>query len=200
MANVTVQPAAQDPWLITNLKVPAWFPSDTRSIVGAVLLAVGFSANMQITERIDTATVGGLIPWSGMIFGGIWFNTASIFYGLLGALIVATFNPIIAVLTATSPMAPAFFVINWAYNISFCLMVRAALSRSGSLRFSQYLAFTFLGNVFISIVTVPIWAFLVKLATAQVVGLALWMYAMSIPESLVGWWFLRSVVRSRILG
>ncbi|MFN8569348.1 MAG: hypothetical protein U0Z44_17920 [Kouleothrix sp.] len=100
---------------------PLW-PTDTKSIVGSVLLAVCFSINMQITERLDTLTgaliapfTGALIAnWLGFMFINLWFPVAVIYFGMTGALIVANFNPILAVLTATHALAWSFFFLNMA--------------------------------------------------------------------------------------
>src|SRR5919202_531196 len=82
---------------IPPIPFPSLWRTDTRSIVGSVLLAVAFSANMQVTERLDTATVGGIIPWTAIPFGIMWFTTACFFFGMTGGLIVASFNQIIAI-------------------------------------------------------------------------------------------------------
>src|SRR5918999_3266809 len=71
---------------------------DTQTLVGALLLAVAFSVNMQITERIDQIWTAGLGVPLGHTFAQLWWPTAVIFFGLTGALIVANFNPLIAVL------------------------------------------------------------------------------------------------------
>jgi len=81
---------------------------DTRTLVGSLLLAVAFSANMQITERLDQIWTGGLGVPLGHTFAQLWWPTAAIYFGLTGALIVANFNPIIAVLSATHPLAWSF--------------------------------------------------------------------------------------------
>src|SRR5258708_14725992 len=87
---------------------------DTRTLVGALLFAVAFSANMQITERIDQIWTGGLAVPLGHTFAQLWWPTAVIFFGLTGALVVANFNPIIAVLSATHPLAGSFFFLHMA--------------------------------------------------------------------------------------
>ena len=61
---------------------------------------------MQITERIDTAMTGGILNILGFIFQNVWFWPASMYFGLTGGLIAANFNPFIAILTATGPLAP----------------------------------------------------------------------------------------------
>jgi hypothetical protein len=89
-----------------------FFRGDTRTLVGSLLLAVAFSANMQITERIDQIWTGGLGVPLGHTFAEVWWPTAAIYFGGTGALIVANFNPIIAVLSATHPLAWSFFFLN----------------------------------------------------------------------------------------
>src|SRR3989442_4132572 len=83
---------------IPPIPFPSLWRTDTRSIVGSVLLAVAFSANMQITERLDTATVGGIMPWTALPFGIMSFTTAYVFFGITGSLITARFKPISPVL------------------------------------------------------------------------------------------------------
>jgi hypothetical protein len=196
----TPQQATQDQWRIDGLPAPRLFPTDTRSIVGSVLLAVGFSANMQIAERLDTATVGGIIPWIGLLFAGMWFTTACFYFGLTGGLIVSTFNPIIAVLTATGPLAPVHFTINWAYNIPFAMMAYTHLKGSRSIRFPKYLAMCVIGSLFAATSLIPIWLFLFEFDTLKTAGLWLWAAAVSVPHAFLGWYFLRAVTRSGILG
>src|SRR5207244_3531291 len=113
-----------------DLPEPKLWRRDTRAIVGSVLLAVAFAVNMQIAERIDTATVGGIIPWSGTMFARIWFTAAGVFYGLTGALIVASFNPVIAILTSTGPLAPFHIMTNWTFSIPFTLLVQQLIRRN----------------------------------------------------------------------
>src|SRR5215472_16991897 len=92
-----------------------FFRGDTRTLVGSLLLAVAFSANMQITERIDQIWTGGLGVPLGHTFAEVWWPTAAIYFGGTGALIVANFNPIIAVLSATHPLAWSFFFLNMTF-------------------------------------------------------------------------------------
>lgn len=195
----TVAHTRETPWVLRNLPEPELFPTDTRSIVGSVLLAVAFSANMQITERLDTATVGGIIPWLGVLFAGMWFTTAGIYFGLTGALIVATFNPIIAVLTATGPLAPVHFTINWSYNIPFALMAYQHLKNNRELAFSRYFVMALISLIFIATSLIPVWMFLFKFDVVKTVGLWIWAVGMVVPHALLGWTFLRAVARSGIL-
>src|SRR5215813_11643696 len=65
-----------------------FFRGDTRTLVGSLLLAVAFSANMQITERIDQIWTGGLGVPLGHTFAEVWWPTAAIYFGGTGGLIV----------------------------------------------------------------------------------------------------------------
>lgn len=106
-------------------QLPEWefklWPSSTTVIMAALFLALGFTVNMQITERIDTAMWGGVSPLWGFFFFGMWNAAGAMFYGIPGALIVANINPIVANLTATNPMAPTFFVTNTLYAVPMAL-------------------------------------------------------------------------------
>ena len=90
---------------------------DTRTIVGALLLGVAFSATMQITERLDQLWTGGLAVPLGFTFGQLWWPVTVIFFGLTGALVASNFNPILAVLSATHPLAWSFFFLNMSETI-----------------------------------------------------------------------------------
>lgn len=184
---------------IKNLPKPQLWPTHTQAIVGSILLAVGFSANMQITERIDTATVGGIIPWAGMLFIGIWFDTACIWYGLTGALIVSSFNPIIAILTATGPLAPVHFTINWSYCIPFALMMNRVLRDKQELGWWPYLGMVTIAESLVATGLIPVWLYLFKFSAKMTTGLWIWAVLMAIPHAIIGFYFIRYVARSGIL-
>jgi len=107
--------------------LPDWnfelWPSSTTVIMAALFLALGFTVNMQITERIDTAMWGGISPLWGIFFFALWNFSGAAFFGLPGALIVANINPIVANLTATNPLAPTFFATNTLYSVPMALWV-----------------------------------------------------------------------------
>src|SRR5436189_5778088 len=94
---------------------------------------------MPITERRDTATVGGIIPCTALPFGIMWLTTACFFFGMTGAMITASFNPIIAVLTATGPLAPVHFTINWSFNIPMAIMASYVLDMKQPISVASYL-------------------------------------------------------------
>lgn len=184
---------------IPPIPFPSLWRTDTRSIVGSVLLAVAFSANMQITERLDTATVGGIIPWTALPFGIMWFTTACFFFGMTGGLIVASFNPIIAVLTATGPLAPVHFTINWSFNIPMAIMAAYVLRRGLPITFTTYVTMVLIAELFLATGLIPVWLFLFKFNALQTTGLWLWAVLEAIPASILGFAFVRTVAKSGVL-
>jgi hypothetical protein len=184
---------------IPPIPFPGLWRTDTRSIVGSVLLAVAFSANMQITERLDTATVGGIIPWTALPFGIMWFTTACFFFGMTGALITASFNPIIAVLTATGPLAPVHFTINWSFNIPMAIMASYVLRRGQPIGFGTYVTMVLIAQLFLATGLLPVWLFLFKFNAVQTMGLWLWAVVEAVPASILGFAFVRTVAKSGVL-
>ena len=173
---------------------------DTRAVVGGVLLAVCFSANMQITERLDTAISGGVIYWFGVAFVNVWFSAACIFYGLTGGLLAAAFNPIIAVLTATSPMAPRFFINNTLWVIPFALMCQHYFRKNGHIDFKTFAWMCVVATAVDGLSFAGSWILLFKFSPTITLGLWLLLIASAIPGSLMGWAFCRTVGRSGIFG
>jgi len=89
----------------------------TSAIVAGVLLALVMVAGEQIAERVDTVVFAGIFPIFGIIVHLICNLTAVFTYGLVAALIVANVNPIVAVATATGPLAPLWFFTNTATSV-----------------------------------------------------------------------------------
>ena len=84
----------------------------TKAIVAAVLLAVGMIVGEQLGERLDTLVTGGVFPIFGLAIHYIFQTTALLAYGFGAAMIVGNINPIVAVATATGPLAPLWFFTN----------------------------------------------------------------------------------------
>lgn len=106
-------------------EMPNWefklWPTSTQVIMASLFLALGFIVSMQVAERLDTVMFGGIAPIWGTILFTPWLIAGGIFFGLSGALIVANINPVVANLTATSPLAPLFFVANTLYGATIAL-------------------------------------------------------------------------------
>jgi hypothetical protein len=177
-----------------------FFRGDTRTLVGSLLLAVAFSANMQITERIDQIWTGGLAVPLGHTFAELWWPTAAIFFGGTGALIVANFNPLIAVLSATHPLAWSFFFLNMT-----CLFVEAFLFRAwfqrhsdiGIIRFCAYVCVADLATNIVQLIGLNI--IVLKLSTNLNIILFLWQWLMAtFIGGPMGYAFYRAVRRSGV--
>jgi len=186
-----------------------WFdykmwPSGTRAIVASVLLAVCFSATMQITERIDTAITGGLLDVLGGLFRNVWYWPASMYFGLTGGLIAANFNPIVAVLTATGPLAPAWFAVNTAHVIPQAFLCQNAFesrrAEKEGLALKDFLwKMVVVAHPFSLLPLIPVWLFVFKLPVIATVGLFFLGWATSIPGGIIGFYLCRSIGRSGLV-
>jgi hypothetical protein len=180
------------------------WPTDTRTIVGSVLLAVCFSATMQITERIDTALTGGILNVLGFIFQNVWFWPASMYFGLTGGLIAANFNPFIAILTATGPLAPAWFAVNTAHVIPQAFLSQNAFERRKATKEGISLKYfmIFMVPVAQAFTVIPLfipWLFVFKLPLVSVIGLYIAGLLLCIPGGFIGFYLCRSIGRSGIV-
>ena len=173
---------------------------DTRTLVGALLLAVAFSANMQITERIDQIWTGGLGVPLGHTFAQLWWPTAVIYFGLAGALIVSNFNPIIAVLSATHPLAWSFFFLNMSEMIPLAFLFRAQFRRNPDISLATFVLFVAVCDVFVNIVqALGLYVVVLKLGFGQIVVLFFWQWLMAtIIGAPMGYAFYRAVRRAGV--
>jgi len=175
---------------------------DTKSLVGALLLAVAFSVNMQITERIDQVWTAGVAVPLGHTFAQLWWPTAVVFFGLTGALIVSNFNPIIAVLSATHPLAWSFFFLNMAEMVPLAWLFRAHFRRQNDISLPTFMLYVAVGDGLANLVqAVGLYGVVLKFELKQIVVLFLWQWGMAvIIGSLMGWAFYQAVRRSGIFG
>lgn len=175
---------------------------DTRTLVGALLLAVAFSANMQITERIDQIWTGGLAVPLGHTFAEIWWPSAAIYFGLTGALIVANFNPIIAVLSATHPLAWSFFFLNMSALIPQAFLFRAHFRRYADISLPVFMLYVAIGDTGANLVqSIGLYAVVLKLPLTQNLIFFVWQGLMAIfIGGPMGYYFYRAVRRSGVFG
>jgi hypothetical protein len=174
--------------------------SDTKTLVGALLLAVAFSVNMQITERIDQIWTAGLGVPLGHTFAQLWWPTAAIFFGLTGALVVANFNPLIAVLSATHPLAWSFFFLNSAETVPLAFLFRAHFKRHSDISLPRFMLYIAICDGLANIVQViGLYLVVLELETSQIVGLFFWQWGMaSTIGGLMGYSFYRAVRRAGV--
>jgi hypothetical protein len=184
--------------------IPDWgehklWPTDTRSLVSSVLLAIAFTANMQITERIDAATTGGALMWLGIMFATTWMLTGSTFFGMTGALIVANVNPFIAVLTATAPLAPCFFVANMLISVPAALLIHQVKKAGQPLPFKTFMAVGVPCGMLSVIPLFVIWVLLLNLPAQLMTIFTIWGAFMAIPGAFLGYLMCRYIARSGVL-
>lgn len=132
--------------------LPNWkfepFPRDTKTIITSVFLGLIAVVVLQIAERLDLALTGGTIAIvSAVVVSLIWVSAAC-FYGFTGAMITAWINPIISNLTASSPMAPFFFLTNGSHGLSMALMVWLMKPKHRGLKFWEVLVIGQVGGIF----------------------------------------------------
>lgn len=174
--------------------------TETKWLVGALLLAVAFSVNMQITERIDQIWTGGLAVPLGHTFAQLWWPTAVIFFGLLGALVVANFNPLIAVMSATHPLAWSFFFLNMAEMIPLAFLFRAHFKRHSDISFPRFWLYIAIGDGLANLVqAVGLSRVVLQLEFDQIVGYFFWQWGMAITiGAAMGYSFYRAVRRAGV--
>jgi hypothetical protein len=183
--------------------LPNWeavlVPKDTRSIISAVFIALGFTVTMQIAERIDSA-YGGLAPLVAIVIGTFWFAAGSMFYGIVGALIVSWVNPVVANLTATGPLAPLWFTVNPMYNVPLALFVHYFKPPDRGLRFWEFQIMNLICGLF-AMVT-PFLAYLLVLKLTLPVAL-FWVGAAMVAFFVAGFVtfpILRKMLESGLVG
>lgn len=177
------------------------FRGDVQTIVGSVMMAVGFSATMQITERIDAALTGGIATPFGVAGAFIWWSLAVIFFGMTGALIAANFNPIIAVLTATHPLAWSFFFINTAICVPMVFLYRWRIQQGRPLGIGYFVFTTTLSWVIGSAIWwAGLYPIVMKLSPGAILFWMVIMTAAAPISGIISWYVYRAVYRARALG
>ena len=171
---------------------------DTRTIVGALLLSVAFAATMQVTERIDQIWTGGLAVPLGHTFAQVWWPVTVIYFGLTGALLTANFNPILAVLSATHPLAWSFFFLNMAETVPLFLMFRWFLRTRGPLSFWPFVIIVAVGDLLVQVVQAISLSYLVlQLEMGQIITLFLWQWGMAVVIGApIGFYVYRAFSRA----
>jgi hypothetical protein len=190
---------AEIPWF--DYKI---WPTDTKTIIGSVLLAVCFAATMQITERIDTVTTGGIVPVLGLIFQNVWFWPATIYFGLPGGLITATFSPIIAILTGTGPLAPAWFAVNTAHVIPMAVLSQTAFDHRRATKegiSSKYFMTRMVpvAQIFTLLPLLALWIFVLKLPVPLSLALFGFGWLLCFPGGIIAFYMCRSIRHSGVL-
>lgn len=186
-----------------------WFdykmwPYDTRSIVGSVMLAVCFAVTMQITERMDTVLTGGIFNGLGLVFQNVWFWPATMYFGVVGGLIAANFSPIIAMLTATGPLAPAWFAVNTAHVVPMAFLNEHALrersaTKSGISRWYFMTRMVPVAQVFTLMPLAVLWLFILRLPLVLVLIMLAVGWLLCFPGGFAAFYLCRSIGKSGVV-
>ncbi|GAB4248765.1 MAG: hypothetical protein Kow00129_09550 [Thermoleophilia bacterium] len=106
---------------IRGKRAVVFWRTDTRALVGAVLMGLAFVVAQQLTHRVDN------IFWPTLvIFGGISWATftglAALLFRQPAALIMGETQALIAVGTGLSPLAPFFIPANGLGALTYSLV------------------------------------------------------------------------------
>ncbi len=127
----------------------------------------------------------------------------SVFFGLTGALLTANFNPILAALSATHPLAWSFFFLNMAETVPLYFMFRWYLRNRGPLTFGSFIVICAIGDFLANFVQAIALSYaILKLplfGIPSVVFLFAWQWGMAvIIGAPIGWYVYRSFSRAGV--
>lgn len=184
-------------------ELPNWeyhlWPSSTQVIMASMFLALGFIVALQVAERLDTVMFGGVAPIWGTIFYTPWLIAGGFFFGLSGALIVANINPIVANLTATSPLAPLFFPANTLYAVTVALFAWYFKQPGKGLRFRHVVVANAIAGA-LNIVPYMLYQRIVLEFSFQVIGtIALVQYGAFQASVLIAYPFCKKLLEAGVV-
>jgi hypothetical protein len=175
------------------------FRADTRALVGGLMLGAVFAIMEQFMERLDTLLTGGALPWFGLAIGPIFMPVSPWLYGFWAGEITGNFSPLFAVLTATNPIAPMFFLFNTTSNGLIAFLVNWYKSRGNtSVKFPAYVGITFIGLQPLMLLLLVLWAVLLKLTPGVIVVYFLLEELACVVLSVLSFFAFRGIVRSGV--
>ena len=164
---------------LTKMSMKIWpGRTDTRALVGSLMLSLTMIVVLRIAEPIDTIVTGGLFPVSGRVVSFTMIGLGTWMFGGVGGLIVAEINPLIAVATGSSPIAPFFFLTN-ALQVLAAVIVGARVPNI--MTWKAILAYTTLASIFLVLVYIPLHLFYFNLPVERMLSLYAVQTAASIP-------------------
>jgi hypothetical protein len=179
---------------LTKMSAKVWpGRTDTRAIVGALMLSLTMIVILRIAEPIDTIVTGGLFPVSGRVIAFTMIALGTWMFGGIGGFIVAEINPFIGVATGSSPIAPFFFITNGLITVA-AIIVGSRVSDVTS--WKSILAFTTLASVFLILVYIPLHLLYFQLPVERMLSLYAVQTAASIPLPALLLRALLRVIRS----
>ena len=191
---------ASTPAEIVASVVPAVIRQST-DLVGTYTQLVSTSAGGEVQQSTFASSAGGgLAVPLGHTFAQLWWPTAAIFFGLTGALVVANFNPIIAVLSATHPLAWSFFFLNMAELVPLAFLFRGHFLRHSDISLPTFILYIAIGDFFANLAqAVGLNMLVLKLDITQILILFVWQWVMAIViGGPMGYYFYKAVRRSGV--
>jgi hypothetical protein len=162
--------------------------TDTRALIGGVLLGVLMVLVVGMGDRVDAVLSGGAFP----IFGGIaWAVTmalSALLFGLPGALIAGEIQALMDVALGV-PLAPAFFIANAVGPLVFILIAYRAGLRTYLHYLLALLLAIALGNLCVGV-------YLVLVLQAPVSAIALSLMGVTLISTAVSLWAVPSLARA----
>lgn len=128
----------------------AFWRTDTRALVGAVLMGLAFVVVQQVAHRID-----GVLWPTLIIIGGITWATFTALSVLLfrqpAGLIMVETQALVAVVTGLSPLAIFFIPANGFASLAFSLVSRRLSMERWSHHLAAQLATNVVGNACVAV-------------------------------------------------
>ncbi len=166
---------------------------DSKGVVSSIFLSLAMIGLLQFGERLDTFFFGGLFPVSGRIISIAMIGLGTMLYGLVGGIIVADINPLIATATGTSPIAPFWLLTNAAQAV--CAWLVGARFRN-VISWPCVLAYTVAASLVLVAMYIPLHVFYFKMPWQKMLNLYAFQTLLSIPVPAIFLRGLLSVIRN----
>lgn len=165
---------------------------DSKGIVSSIFLSLAMIGLLQFGERLDTFFLGGLFPVAGRIISITMIGLGTMLYGLVGGIIVADINPLIATATGTSPIAPFWLLTNAAQAV--CAWLVAARFKN-VISWPCVVAYTVAASLVLVALYIPLHVFYFKMPWQKMLNMYAFQTVCSIPVPAIFLRGLLSVIR-----
>ncbi len=163
--------------------------TDTKGIVSSLMVSLAMIGLLQFGERIDTAFFGGLFPVSGRVISVTMIGLGTMMYGVVGGLIVAEINPLVATATGTSPIAPFWLLTNGAQVLAAWIV---GVRFGNVITWRACITYAVVASVFIVVLYIPLHILYFQLPVERLVAMYSFQSAFSIVLPSI---FLRGILK-----
>ncbi len=161
---------------------------DSKGIVSSIFLSLAMIGLLQFAERLDTFFFGGLFPVAGRIISITMIGLGTMLYGLVGGIIVADINPLIATATGTSPIAPFWLLTNASQAV--CAWLVGARFKN-VISWPCVVAYSVVASLVLVALYIPLHVFYFKMPWQKMLSLYAFQTLLSIPVPAI---FLRALL------